>query len=57
MDRTRPVLVTGASGKTGSKVVAALSKRKAKVCALIRRIEAADKMKQVGAVETVLFST
>ena len=54
MDRTRPVLVTGASGKTGSKVVAALSKRKAKVRALIRRIEAADKMKQIGAAETVL---
>ena len=54
MDLTRPVLVTGASGKTGSKVVAALSKRKAKVRALICRIEATDKMNQLGAAETVL---
>ena len=49
-----PILVTGASGKTGSKVVAGLLKRKAKVCALICRIEATDKMNQLGAAETVL---
>jgi len=51
---TQPILVTGASGKTGSKVVAALAARGAAVRAFIRREEAVADMKALGAKETAL---
>ena len=48
------ILVTGASGKTGCKVVAALAARGAVVRAFIRREDAAPALKKLGAAETVL---
>jgi len=49
-----PILVTGASGKTGSKVVEALSARGAVVRAFIRREDAARAVRKLGAAETAL---
>ena len=49
MDLTKPILVTGASGKTGSKMVAALAKRKAKTRAFIRQEKTANEVKSLGA--------
>ncbi len=48
------ILVMGASGKTGCKVVAALAARGAVVRAFIRREDAAPALKKLGAAETVL---
>ena len=48
------ILVTGASGKTGSKVVAALSARGAVVRAFIRREGDAPTLRKLGAAETAL---
>lgn len=54
MASTQPILVTGASGKTGTKVVAALAARGSKVRAFIRREDAAVQMREFGATETAL---
>lgn len=54
MDLTRPILVTGASGRTGRAAIAALARRGAKVRAFIRRPEVADELKAVGATEIAL---
>ena len=48
------VLVTGANGKTGRAVVAALTKRGAVVRAFIRKAEQADALKAIGAAEIAL---
>ena len=51
---TDKVLVTGANGKTGRAVVAALAKRGATVRAFIRKAEQADALKAIGAAEIAL---
>ena len=51
MDLSRPILVTGASGRTGRRVIAELLKRKALVRAFVRRAEAGDELKALGASE------
>jgi uncharacterized protein YbjT (DUF2867 family) len=51
MDNTKPVLVTGASGKTGRRVVAALAQRGQAVRAFIRRPEVEAELRQTGAAE------
>ncbi len=47
-------MVTGATGKTGKKVVAALAARGAAVRAFIRRENAASELMELGAIETAL---
>ena len=54
MNSSPPILVTGASGKTGRKVIAALAARGALVRAFIRREEIALEMKSCGASEIAL---
>jgi uncharacterized protein YbjT (DUF2867 family) len=54
MDLARPILVTGASGRTGRAAIAAIARRGGKVRAFIRRAEVADELKALGAAETVL---
>ncbi|MBM3530599.1 MAG: NAD-dependent epimerase/dehydratase family protein [Alphaproteobacteria bacterium] len=54
MDLTKPILVTGASGRTGRRVVAALAGRGGPVRAFIRRAEARDELKRGGASEIAL---
>jgi len=54
MELSQPILVTGASGKTGQRVVAAIAKRGGKVRALVRRQEAGDALQQAGAAEIAL---
>ena len=49
-----PILVTGASGKTGSKVVSALAARGAVVRVLIRREDAAPALRKLGAAEIAM---
>jgi uncharacterized protein YbjT (DUF2867 family) len=49
-----PVLVTGASGRTGRRVVGALAKTALQVRAFIRRTEAATEMKALGADQIAL---
>ncbi len=51
---TKPILVTGASGQTGRKVVSALLARNAKVRAFVRRHEAGEDLKTYGPVEISL---
>ena len=51
MEPTKPILVTGASGKTGRRVIAALAKRGGVVRALVRRAEAGAELRQTGAAE------
>ena len=51
MDPSRPVLVTGASGKTGLRVVASIAKRGGTVRAFVRRPEASGPLKQAGVAE------
>jgi len=50
------ILVTGAGGKTGQAVIAALAARGATVRALIRRIEQAETLKALGATEVSIGS-
>jgi len=54
MELSQPILVTGASGKTGQRVVAAIAKRGGKVRALVRRQEAGDALQKAGAAEIAL---
>ena len=49
-----PVLVTGASGRTGRRVVSALAKTGLEVRAFIRRAEAATEMDALGANQIAL---
>ncbi len=50
----RPVLVTGASGRTGRRVVGALAKTELEVRAFIRRADAATEMEALGADQIAL---
>lgn len=54
MYESRPVLVTGASGRTGRRVVSALAKTQIQVRAFIRRAEAIAEMEALGADQTAL---
>src|SRR5262245_20073653 len=54
MEPGQPILVTGASGKTGQRVVAAIAKRGGKVRAFVRRPEAGAALQQAGAAEIAL---
>jgi len=54
MDWKKPILVTGASGKTGRRMVAALAARGAAVRAFIRRPEAGDELRRDGASEIAI---
>jgi len=54
MDLSRPVLVTGASGRTGRRVIGELLKRKARVRAFVRREEAGEELKALGVSEIAL---
>jgi uncharacterized protein YbjT (DUF2867 family) len=54
MDFKKPILVTGASGKTGRRVVAALAKKGSVVRAFIRRPEAEAELRQAGAVDIAM---
>jgi uncharacterized protein YbjT (DUF2867 family) len=54
MDLTKPMLVTGASGKTGRRVVAAIAKRGGAVRALVRRAVAGAELRQNGAADFVI---
>ena len=54
MDFGRPILVTGASGKTGQRMVASIAKKGGTVRAFVRRPEAGVALKQVGAAEIAL---
>lgn len=54
MDLSRPILVTGASGRTGRRVIAELLKRKACVRAFVRRPEAGEDLKSMGVNEVAL---
>lgn len=54
MDFKKPILVTGASGKTGRRVVAALAKKGGVVRAFIRRPEAEAELRQTGAAEIAM---
>lgn len=49
MNENRPVLVTGASGRTGRRVVSALAKTGLEVRAFIRRAEVATEIEALGA--------
>ena len=49
MYENRPVLVTGASGRTGRRVVSALAKTGVEVRAFIRRAELTTEMEALGA--------
>jgi uncharacterized protein YbjT (DUF2867 family) len=54
MDFNKPILVTGASGKTGQRMVASIARKGGTVRALVRRPEAGDLSKQAGATEIAL---
>lgn len=54
MDSKKPILVTGASGKTGRRVVAALVAKGAAVRAFIRRPEAGAEVRRDGASEIAI---
>lgn len=54
MELDQPILVTGASGKTGQRAVAAIAKRGGKVRALVRRSDAGAALQQAGAAEIAL---
>src|ERR1700742_4845111 len=51
MEQTRPILVTGASGRTGRRMVAALAARNARVRAFVRRPDAGEELRALGAAE------
>ncbi len=54
MELSRPILVTGASGKTGQRVVAAIARKGGKVRAFVRRPEAGAALQQAGASEIAI---
>jgi uncharacterized protein YbjT (DUF2867 family) len=54
MDLTKPILVTGASGKTGRRAVAGIAGRGGKVRAFVRREQAGAELLQAGAAEIAL---
>jgi uncharacterized protein YbjT (DUF2867 family) len=54
MEHTGPVLVTGASGRTGRRMVAALVARNAQVRAFVRRPDAGEELRALGAAEIVV---
>lgn len=51
MELTKPILITGASGKTGRRVVAAIARKGGIVRAFVRRPEAGASLMQAGAAE------
>jgi uncharacterized protein YbjT (DUF2867 family) len=51
MDMTKPILITGASGKTGRRVVAAAARKGAVVRAFVRRPEVGPELLQAGVAE------
>ena len=54
MDLTKPILITGASGKTGRRAVAWIAKKGGIVRAFVRRPEVGQELKQLGATEIVI---
>ena len=54
MELGQPILVTGASGKTGQRVVAAIAQKGGKVRAFVRRPEAGASLQQAGAAEVAI---
>jgi uncharacterized protein YbjT (DUF2867 family) len=54
MEIGQPILVTGASGKTGHRVVASIAKKGGKVRALVRRPDAGAALQQAGAAEIAI---
>jgi uncharacterized protein YbjT (DUF2867 family) len=54
MELSQPILVTGASGKTGQRVVAAIARKGGKVRALVRRPDAGAALQQAGAAEVAV---
>jgi uncharacterized protein YbjT (DUF2867 family) len=54
MESTRPILVTGASGKTGRRVIAAIAKRGGVVRAFVRRAEVGPELRNSGAADVVI---
>lgn len=54
MELVGPILVTGASGRTGRRMVAALAARNARVRAFVRRADAGEQLRALGAAEIVV---
>jgi uncharacterized protein YbjT (DUF2867 family) len=54
MDMSKPILITGASGKTGSRAVAAIARMGGRVRALLRRPEATEELMKTGAAEIAI---
>jgi uncharacterized protein YbjT (DUF2867 family) len=54
MDFSKPILVTGASGKTGQRMVTSITKKGGTARAFVRRPEAGDPLKQAGAAEIAI---
>jgi uncharacterized protein YbjT (DUF2867 family) len=54
MDFAKPILITGASGKTGQRVVAAIARKGSMVRAFVRRPETKDSLMKLGAHEIAL---
>ena len=54
MDLTKPILITGASGKTGRRTVAATAAKGGIVRALLRRPEAGPDLLHAGASEIAI---
>jgi uncharacterized protein YbjT (DUF2867 family) len=50
----KPILITGASGRTGRRMVKALSERGLQVRGLVRRMEVGEELRSLGAAEFVL---
>jgi uncharacterized protein YbjT (DUF2867 family) len=51
MDLSKPILITGASGRTGRRAVASISKAGGAVRAFVRRPDVADELMKAGATE------
>jgi uncharacterized protein YbjT (DUF2867 family) len=54
MEMTNPILITGASGKTGRRAIAAIAKLGGQVRAFLRRVEVADQLTKAGAAEIAI---
>ena len=54
MEFSKPILITGASGKTGQRMVASIAKRGGTVRAFVRCPEAGNYLKQAGAAEIAI---
>jgi uncharacterized protein YbjT (DUF2867 family) len=54
METTMPILITGASGKTGRRAVAAIAKLGGRVRAFLRRPEVAEELTKAGAAEIAI---